>query len=274
MLGNSGLFDRLPLRIRLAVMHAERDSSGEKFSRDPPVRSGSSCLGAAMRKWKTSTRVGCALGGVGVGLLVAIWCASARMEQLSAGRVITTVDALPHQRVGLVLGCAPTIPSGASNLYFRYRMEAAAQAYHARKIDYLLVSGDHHNASYDEPTAMQQALLRLNVPADRIIRDGAGYSTLDSIVRARQVYGLNEVCVVTQRDHALRALYLAQAHGLDAVAFAAREVPVTGGGLRTRLREALARVGTLFDIHLVGRQPRTLGPLIKIEAATTPPPVR
>ena len=96
--------------------------------------------------------------------------------------------------------------------------------------------------------------------------DYAGFSTLDSIVRAKKVFGLSGFCVITQRDHALRAIYIARANGIDVVGFPAKDVS-TLRGLRTRFRESLARVRTLFDVHVLGRKPHLLGPTVVIGQA-------
>lgn len=202
----------------------------------------------------------------GSSVLVAVMAmvyAARRIERTSARLVIADVASVPHRRVGLVLGCSPVLRSGKSNWFFENRMRAAAEVFRARKVDYLLVSGDNHVSTYDEPTAMKDALLRSGVPEDRIVLDYAGFSTLDSVVRAKNVFGLSEFCVITQRDHALRAIYIAKANGIDAVGFPAKDVPVLSG-LRTRLRESLARVRTLLDVHILGRKPHFLGPSIEI----------
>jgi SanA protein len=203
------------------------------------------------------------LGLVALLAVVALVYAAHRIETSSVAALQPDINVLPHQRVGLVLGCSPVLKSGAPNWYFENRIAAAAALYQAGKLDYLLVSGDNHIATYDEPTAMKQALVHLGVPEDRIVLDYAGFSTLDSIVRAKKVFGLSEVCIITQRDHALRAIYIAQANGIRAVGFPAKDVS-TMRGLRTRVRESLARVRTLFDVHLLGREPHFLGPPIVI----------
>ncbi len=189
---------------------------------------------------------------------------AARIVARGADReVVTEVAALPHKKVALVLGCSPRLGSGQANLFFEHRMDAAAAAWKAGKVDYLLVSGDNHVATYDEPAAMEAALVQRGVPVEKIVRDCAGFSTLDSVVRARKVFGLTECCVITQRDHAERALYLARANGIEAVAYPAADVPVLTG-LRTRMRESLARVRTVLDVHVIGRQPHFLGARIVI----------
>jgi SanA protein len=204
-----------------------------------------------------------AVVSIGVLSIGAIFYAARRIESSSASALRPDMAALPHQRVGLVLGCSPVLRSGAPNPYFERRISAAATLFRAQKVDYLLVSGDNHVATYDEPTAMKTGLVRLGVPEDRIILDDAGFSTLDSIVRAKQVFGLSEFCIVTQREHALRAVYIAKANGIEAVAFPAQDVP-TLSGIRTTMRESLARVRTLLDVHVLGRKPHFLGPRIEI----------
>lgn len=209
-------------------------------------------------------RLSLLLSGAGALLVAgAIVYAAKRIEGASARAVSADLAALPRKRVGLVLGCSPVLGSGAPNRYFQNRIAAAAAVFHAGKVDHLLVSGDNHAADYDEPSAMKEALVRLGVPGDRIALDHAGFSTLDSVVRARKVFGLSEFCVITQRDHARRAIYIARAQGIDAVAFPARDVPARHA-LRTRVRESLARVRTLLDVHVLGRAPRFLGPPVEI----------
>jgi SanA protein len=206
-----------------------------------------------------------AIAAASIGLLsvAAVMYAARRIERFSAISVQSDIAALPHKRVGLVLGCSPVLRSGSTNLFFEHRIVAAAALFRAGKIDYLLLSGDNHVFTYDEPTAMKRALVGLGVPEDRIVLDYAGFSTLDSVVRAKKVFGLSDFCVITQREHALRAIYIARANGIEVVAFPAQDVP-TLSGLRTAMRESLARVRTLLDVHVVGRKPHFLGPKIEI----------
>lgn len=175
-------------------------------------------------RMKYKRRILIAAGAAALAACLAIVYAAQRIEQTSAPLVSADTEALPHKRVGLVLGCSPVLKSGQPNTFFQNRMQAAAAAFQAKKVDYLLVSGDNHSTTYDEPTAMRDALIKLGVPEDRIVLDYAGLSTLDSVVRAKKVFGLSEFCIITQRDHALRALYIARANGIEAVAFPAKDV--------------------------------------------------
>ena len=198
----------------------------------------------------------------GVGFGVIVW-AGWVIEREGAPALAEKLETLPYRPVALVLGCSPTTSAGRRNPFFVNRIQAAAAVYHAHKVDYLLVSGDRHMPDYDEPLAMRNALMRLGVPDHRITLDEAGFSTLDSIVRARAVFGLSRFCIVTQRDHALRAVFLARRRQLDVVAFPAPEVRVMDG-LRTRLRESFARVRALLDVTIFSRQPKVAGPRIQI----------
>jgi SanA protein len=185
------------------------------------------------------------------------------VDQQDRGALFDNTANLPHRRVALVLGCAPVLGHGWANPFFVNRMEAAAAVFKAGKADYLLVSGDNHTVEYDEPTAMKEALMRLGVPEERIVLDYAGFSTLDSVLRANLVFGLTEFSIISQRDHALRAIYIAHHHHLDAVGFTAKDIPARYGW-RTSLRETFARARTVLDVNVWGRTPRFTGPRVPI----------
>ncbi|MBO4288302.1 MAG: YdcF family protein [Kiritimatiellae bacterium] len=190
------------------------------------------------------------------GSVGAIWMAS-------KGRVFdkSTVDALPHRRAAVVLGCVRMLPSGP-NMFFSRRMEAAAELYKAGKVDCLIVSGDNHVKTYDEATDMKEALVQIGVPRDRIVCDYAGFRTLDSVVRAKKVFGLDSFVIVSQPDHVRRAVFLARGFGCDAYGYAARDVDL-GYSLKTPIREQFAKVAAVLDV-LVRRSPKFLGPLEKL----------
>ena len=177
---------------------------------------------------------------------------------VSEARIYDEGDQVPQRRVALVLGTGKWAPSGRINLFYKYRIEAALALYQAGKVERILVSGDNSRKDYDEPTQMRDDLIQLGVPADHISRDYAGFRTLDSVIRAKKVFGLDSFVVVSQRFHCLRAVYLAQAADVDAVGFCAREV---GGatGIKIRLREVLARTQAVVDLNILDRQPKFLG---------------
>lgn len=185
------------------------------------------------------------------------------LQTAARGRTFSEVSSIPHRKVGLLLGCSRQLADGRNNLFFSYRTTAAAQLYHAHKIDYLLVSGDNHTAGYDESSDMKSTLINLGVPAERIYCDFAGFRTLDSIVRAKVIFGQTNITVISQKFHNQRAIYIASHKGIDAIGFNAQEVD-SYNSFFTKFRELFARVKTVLDVSLLGTGPKFLGPEIAI----------
>ena len=178
-------------------------------------------------------------------------------------RIYTEMDSIPYNKVALLLGTNPLNRWGQPNSYFTNRINTAAELYHAGKVDFIIASGDNHIKEYDEPTAMRDSLMAHGVPEDRIILDFAGFRTLDSVVRAKEVFGCDSITIISQEDHNSRALYLAEANGINAIAISASLR--AGRWVRTRLalRELLARDKMMLDIWF-GMQPHFLGEKIMI----------
>ena len=197
----------------------------------------------------------------GAGLMVLVWCNL--IVQAQSGRTHSNLSEVPHNKVGMVPGCVRYLGGKYENPFFRGRIDAAWALYQAGKIDYILVSGDNHRKDYDETTDMKQALIDCGVPAEKITCDYAGFSTLDSVVRAKEVFGQASITVISQRFHNLRAIYIANASGLDAVGYNASEVKLQWA-LKTYLRESLSRVKAVWDVHIARRHPKFLGEPVRI----------
>jgi SanA protein len=203
-----------------------------------------------------------------VGLLLALCVISLVAARImiglaARGKTYSDVTLVPYRRVGLVLGCPKRVFGGWPNPYFENRIAAAAELYQHRKIDYLVVSGDNHVQSYDEPTDMKNALVDRGVPADRIYLDYAGFRTLDSVVRVNEIFGQDKVTVISQKFHNERAIFLARHHGIDAIGFNAAEVELRYG-LKTMWREQFAKAKAVLDVYVLHKQPHFLGQKIKI----------
>lgn len=179
-------------------------------------------------------------------------------------RIYREAGRVPYHRVGLVLGTSRELRGGGINLHYRHRIEAAIALFRAGKVSWLLVSGDNSRPDYDEPTMMMNDLIAAGVPADRIVRDYAGFRTLDSVVRAREVFGLDDALVISQEFHVSRALFLGNHRGIQLTGFAAADAP-RAPATRVRAREVLARTLAVFDVVLA-RRPKFLGPKIAIDA--------
>lgn len=177
----------------------------------------------------------------------------AAVEISAAGRCFNRIDEIPHRDTGLVLGTAKFVPGGNENIHYRYRIDAAAELFKAGKVDRLIVSGNGSEAYYNEPLRMQEDLVKLGVPPDRILRDDAGLRTYDSVVRAVEVFGSPDCTVISQPSHNERAIFINRVRGGDMIAWNARPVSFTVDP-RTALRERLARVLAVLDVTLLGKR--------------------
>lgn len=211
--------------------------------------------GVWRRVWRWSWR-----GALAAALASSLFLAYTYVAPMlaSRGRLFEDPSRVPTDRVALVFGCTARV-DGRENLYFRYRIEAAVKLWESGRVRCLIVSGDNREKYYNEPETMRQALIARGVPADRIVKDFAGLRTLDSVVRAKEIFDADGIVFVSQRFQNERAIYLAKAHGIDAVGFNARDVPVRGGW-KTKLREIGARVKMWLDVHFLATRPRHLGP--------------
>ncbi len=171
-------------------------------------------------------------------------------------------DDIPYNRVGLVLGTSHKVINGGPNPYFHNRMQAAAHLYHKNKVSYLIVSGDNRTQYYNEPMQMKQALVSLGVPADVIYSDHAGLRTLDSVIRAKKVFGQDSITIISQRFHNQRAVYIAIRQQMEVIAFNAHDAPRDKTD-KTRIREWLAKANVFWDL-LTRREPGHLGESIVI----------
>ena len=228
--------------------------------------------------WQKSNRASLVSGAAIFALATAVWlaCADRACDRAANGRIYRYLGTVPGRQVGLVLGCSKTAAHGKPNPHFANRIEAAAALYRAGKVRHLLVSGDNHIASYDEPDDMRAALVAAGVPASAITCDYAGFHTLDSVVRAKEVFGLSQCTIISEEFHCPRALWIARQHGLDAIAFAAPDVSLKGWSLRADVREQLGRSWCAVDMYLLHRGPRFLGPkepiLVGVQALACHPP--
>lgn len=203
-------------------------------------------------------------GLIAVAIPVALWFGDAmRMPAMSRGLLFDSVEEIPKKRVGLLLGCVPRLSDGRTNQYFEQRVEAAARLYHAGKVEYVLVSGDAERDGQDEPAAMRRGLLALGVPADRLVLDARGFRTLDSVLRAKLVFGLDELTLISQRFHNERAAYIARSIGLSVVGYNAKD-PSDRAFDKMRYREPFARLVAVIDARVLYTQPRYVDERIAI----------
>ena len=133
-------------------------------------------------------------------------------------------------------------------------------------MDSVIVSGDHGTWGYDEPTTMRRALQKLGVPAGKIFTDHAGFNTWATMVRAREVFEVQNALVVTQGFHMTRALYLANSAGLNATGVTSDIQPYGRQQRMSEIRELPARVKA-FGSATLGSEV-LLGPKIPVETSS------
>ncbi len=117
------------------------------------------------------------------------------VKSFAKDRLYYQVEDVPNKKTAVVLGTIKYI-SGRKNLYYEYRLNAAANLWKAEKIKAILVSGDNSRKGYDEPSSMKEDLILRGVPAEYITVDYAGFRTLDSVVRAKEIFDLDDYIVV------------------------------------------------------------------------------
>lgn len=195
-------------------------------------------------------------------MLLFVW-ANFRVLVVSNSYVSAEVSAMPKVKVGIVPGTIRYLSSGNPNLYFSYRIDAAVKLYQSGKISHLLISGDNGREGYNEPLDMKNALMEQGIPESAITLDYAGFDTYDSMIRAKEVFGQDKYIVISQEFQNERAVYIARRFGIDAYGFNAKDVRAYEG-LRTKVRETLARVKAFVEVQL-GVKPTYLGEKVTIK---------
>jgi vancomycin permeability regulator SanA len=168
---------------------------------------------------------------------------------------------VPVEPVAIVFG-AGIGGGGTLTPMLSDRVQAAVDLYHAGKVRKLLMTGDNTNISHDEVTPMRRFAIARGVPAQDIRLDHAGVSTYDSCYRARVIFGVTHAVLVTQRFHLPRALYTCLQLGVDVVGLGTPDWGVYSDGLMSSysLRESLATLNALWELHVTHPLPTFLGP--------------
>lgn len=189
---------------------------------------------------------------------IAVVLIDTMMSVTTSKQIYSTVEQLPEQKVALVLGTSKYI-GRQLNTYYQYRIDAAIELFNTDKVSDFLLSGDNAHRSYNEPWTMKRDLLKAGIPEARITLDYAGFRTLDSIVRAKKVFEVSSLVIVSQRFHCERALFIANHYKMDAVCLAVQS-PTGYASFKLRVREMLARSKAILDLFIIGAQPKFLGP--------------
>ena len=176
------------------------------------------------------------LGGVAVGAINSnvITTAQSRILQPMDAAKLSDVDCI------LVLGCKVGSDGTPSHM-LEDRLKRGVELYKLGAAPKLLMSGDHGRDGYDEVNTMKQYAMDAGVPSEDVFMDHAGFSTYESMYRAKEVFEVKRMIIVTQEYHLYRAIYLANSMGIEAYGVDSDYRTYVGQFARD-VREILARV--------------------------------
>lgn len=197
-----------------------------------------------------------------VPLLVFVVTINIYVGHFYSSSIFTNSLDVPPAQTAIVLGASVTA-KGKPSPFLTARLEQAIELYRTNKVSKLLFSGDHSSLYYDEVNAMKNYALKYNINPQDIFLDHSGLRTLDSIIRAKKIFGISDAIIVTQKFHLSRALWIAKHFSLPAYGFVAdpsyRKIKYTN-----YLREFAARVMTFFDLYILHSSARYMGKEIPI----------
>lgn len=161
----------------------------------------------------------------------------------------------------LVLGCFVR-PDGSPSHMLEDRIKMGIELYKNGSSQKLLMSGDHGRAEYNEVGKMKECAIESGIPSYDIFMDHAGFSTYESLYRAKEIFGVSKIIIVTQEYHLYRALYIARSLGIEAYGVSS-DYRTYGGQTMRDIREIAARVKD-FGSCIIRPKPTYLGEKIPI----------
>ena len=199
-----------------------------------------------------------------IGLIIIVFLAAVNIIVVSAtkNRIISSEDAENGEYDCIIVLGAGVRSDGSPSNMLEDRLKVGIDLLEKNASSVILMSGDHGREEYDEVNCMKDYAIDAGVDEDVIFLDHAGFSTYDSVYRARDVFGAKKVLIVTQKYHLYRALYIADQLGLEAYGVGA-DVERYYGQLTRNAREAAARVKD-FLYCVVRPEPTYLGEVIPV----------
>lgn len=172
--------------------------------------------------------------------VVYVFSVNAYVKNSVSERIITVQQARELESDCILVLGAGVSDDGTPSLLLRDRLDTGVELYMSGVSDRLLMSGDHGRKDYDEVNSMKNYAVNLGADSEEVFTDHAGFSTYESIYRARDVFGAETIIIVTQEYHLYRALYIAEQLGVEAYGVACKDVRYSGQDWRD-FREVLAR---------------------------------
>lgn len=204
-----------------------------------------------------------ALGALGAGMLFGI---DAWVRYSVRDQILTEEQAASLRDVDciVVLGCK-VYDDGTPSAMLEDRLRRGVALYDLGAAPKLLMSGDHGRENYDEVDAMKQYAVDAGIPSVDVFMDHAGFSTYETIYRAKEIFGADKILIVTQEYHLYRSLYVAESLGIEAYGVHANYRGYVGQNARD-LREIFARVKD-FAMTIFKPEPTYLGETIPISGS-------
>lgn len=194
-----------------------------------------------MKIRKIARIVSCIIAGCIILSGCAVFSASHYVQKSVADRLITpeTATNLADIDCILVLGCQVKADGVPSHM-LEDRLRRGVELYQANAAPKLLMSGDHGQVNYNEVGTMKQYAIDAGIPSSDVFMDHAGFSTYESVYRAKEIFGVQRMIIVTQEYHLPRALYIAEQMGIEAYGVSA-DYRTYFGQVKRDIREVLAR---------------------------------
>jgi SanA protein len=181
----------------------------------------------------------------------------------SNDHIYYNLNQVPKSQTALVLG-AQVYKNSTMSPIFQDRVQTAYELYQTQKVNKILVTGDNSTAHYNEVSVAKKYLIEKGVPEKDIFLDHAGFDTYDSMYRARDIFQVKSMTIITQEFHLYRAIYLAHSLDHNAIGFASNKQPYKA--IRYyKFREKLANIKAFLNVNLKSK-PKFLGEVIPIES--------
>jgi SanA protein len=200
--------------------------------------------------------------GIGIAVMaIAVLVINFYVGKKSGTYIFQEINDLPKAETALVLG-AKVYQHGTMSGMFQDRVDTAIELYKEHKVEKILVSGDHGKEDYDEVNTAKDYLMEKGVRDEDIFLDHAGFDTYDSLYRAKEIFEVSSVIIVTQNFHLPRALYIGRELGIEVYGFST-DKHLYAGIKYNELREIFGKVKAFLDVSFHAK-PKFLGEKIPI----------
>ncbi|MCK4782066.1 YdcF family protein [Candidatus Parcubacteria bacterium] len=181
-------------------------------------------------------------------LILGIYLINSRVKEQSAVYIFSDINNAPEAQTALILG-AKVFKQERMSSMLEDRSLTALELYYNGKVKKILISGDHGKKDYDEVNTVKNWLLQKGVLAEDIFLDHAGFDTYDSLFRAKHIFQVESLIIITQNFHLPRAVYLGRNLGIDAYGLIADKHSYRNIQYN-EFREKIANIKSFFELNL------------------------